>query len=63
MVEKDILDAEDFEIIDAALESAKLVRENISRAKAAGIDVVDREKRLNDSEARLIATRNAFQRG
>jgi len=55
-----LLDDEDKANIDAAIESSDSIRENIQRAKSAGLDIGDKEEKLNASVDKLKAIRGAF---
>lgn len=55
-----ILDDEDREAIDKALEMSVDAEENITRAEQAGIDVSGPRERLTDTAARLRKIRTAF---
>lgn len=56
----EILTAEDKKAIDEALANAKKLREEISKAKRAGLDVADLEKRLDTAEERLKSIRRVY---
>jgi hypothetical protein len=51
---------EDLDNINEALKAVKDTRQVIERAKLAGLDVEAQETTLNDSEKRLLATKQAF---
>jgi len=54
---EDILTAEDKTAIKQALKDSEKLRKEIQRAKRAGLDVTDMDKRLNDAE---VALRNIY---
>lgn len=49
----EVLTKEDKAAIEDALKKAKMLREELAKAKRAGIDVTALEAQLNDAEAQL----------
>tara|TARA_Y100000310_G_scaffold186486_1_gene186647 strand:+ start:405 stop:593 length:189 start_codon:yes stop_codon:yes gene_type:complete len=56
----DLLDAEDKERINYALGEIDGVEENILRAKEAGLDVSQQERRLGELKTQLQRIKGAF---
>tara|TARA_Y100000310_G_C20652474_1_gene800197 strand:- start:1210 stop:1392 length:183 start_codon:yes stop_codon:yes gene_type:complete len=56
----DFLDNDDKQVINDALERAKVLKPNIARAKTAGIDVADAESKLDESVSKLNAIKASF---
>ncbi len=59
MVSK-LLDQEDLDRINMALQRADEIKPEIERAKLAGIDIGDREGKLIESEKKLRAIKTNF---
>lgn len=55
-----ILDNEDLETIDGALQEIEDLQENLVRAEQAGIDVSRQRQRLENDRSQLRAIRQAF---
>lgn len=52
--------AEDKRKVDSALKAISEVKKDISKAKLAGIDVSDQEKRLVETESQLSAIKRVY---
>jgi hypothetical protein len=52
--------AEDKRKVDSALKAIAEVKKDISKAKLAGIDVTDQEKRLTETESQLSAIKRVY---
>jgi len=55
-----ILTDEDRRAIETALENAKALKRELTKAKQAGIDVADAEARLREAEAKLRRIKNTY---
>jgi len=55
-----ILTKEDLELLQQALNDAKVLRKELERAKLAGIDVSDIERELNEAEARIANLQRVY---
>lgn len=53
MTTESILSAEDVKLVNDALAQVKVAREELNRARRAGLDVADLEARLNEAETQL----------
>tara|TARA_Y100000310_G_scaffold321748_1_gene379826 strand:+ start:1004 stop:1198 length:195 start_codon:yes stop_codon:yes gene_type:complete len=60
MVTTQLLDDDDRDALDQAIESVEALRPEIARAKSAGIDVTALEQRLNEQESQIRAIRTSF---
>lgn len=59
----DILSKEDKQAIEKALEDAKVLRQELARAKRAGLDVSDIERELTEAEQKLRSIHRVYVKG
>lgn len=58
----DVFTDEDKQMVLEALETAKVLRQEIARAKRAGLDVTDLEQELNEYEQKLRGIERVYVR-